>query len=261
VKEPLLLIHGFTDTATTWSSVRPLLEPHHQVLAPTLMGHRGGPPVAPGTTNPMTAMADDLERRLDEAGIEKAHLVGNSLGGWLAFELGNRGRGLSIVAISPALGWETEHAPRATQRVFKVAHRAIPFSRRAAKFLATRPGLRKLAFRDLIAHPERVRPNVAYELIMGSTECSMYEPFLAYLDERDYRARWNEFEIPTRIAWGRKDRTLPFKSCTGWYKTSLPDAEWVELPDCGHLAQHDDPELVAKTILEVTSRAAVPQLG
>jgi pimeloyl-ACP methyl ester carboxylesterase len=36
----------------------------------------------------------------------------------------------------------------------------------------------------------------------------------------------------------------------------LPNAEWVELPDCGHLPQHDDPELVARTILEVTTARA-----
>jgi pimeloyl-ACP methyl ester carboxylesterase len=61
-----------------------------------------------------------------------------------------------------------------------------------------------------------------------------------------------------------RDRTLPYKTCTGWYRNELPDAEWVELPDVGHLSQHDDPELVARTILEVTTARATepePQLG
>jgi hypothetical protein len=34
----------------------------------------------------------------------------------------------------------------------------------------------------------------------------------------------------------------------------LPDAEFVALPDCGHLAMWDDPPLVAQTILDVTHR-------
>lgn len=251
--EPLLLIHGFTDTASTWYSLKPLLEPHHVVLAPTLVGHRGGPPVPPGTTNPMAAMADGLERVLDDAGVHKAHLVGNSLGGYLAFEMAHRGRGLSVVAISPALGWETELPPTHTQRQFRMAHRAAPLSRRVARKLAVRPGTRRLAFRDLMTHTERVKPGVAYDLIMGSTDCAMFDLFNEYLEAGDYRPKWGAFDIPTRIAWGDSDRTIPFKTCSGWYKQALPDAEWVTLADCGHLAQHDDPELVAKTILEVTA--------
>ena len=41
---------------------------------------------------------------------------------------------------------------------------------------------------------------------------------------------------------------------------ALPAAEWVDLPDCGHLPQHDDPELVARTILELTNRAPVTKV-
>lgn len=256
MNDPLLLIHGFTDTASTWASLRPLLEPHHELIVPTLTGHRGGPPVPPDMTNPMAAMADGLERALDDAGHERAHLVGNSLGGWLAFELANRGRGLSVVAISPALGWESDLPPTHTQRQFRMTQRVAPLSRKLARTIASRPGSRKLAFRDLITHGDRVPPAVAYDLIMGSTDCPIFEPFNDYLEHQDYRAKWGAFDIPTRIAWGARDRTIPFKTCSGWYKTALPDAEWLELPDCGHLAQHDDPELVAKTILEVTAQRA-----
>src|SRR3954468_21418228 len=102
--EPLLLVHGFTDTRATWTPLLPHLSEHHELLVPTLTGHRGGPPIPPGMTDPLATMADGLERVLDEAGHDKAHLVGNSLGGWLAFELAHRGRALSVVAISPALG-------------------------------------------------------------------------------------------------------------------------------------------------------------
>jgi pimeloyl-ACP methyl ester carboxylesterase len=205
----------------------------------------------------MTTMADGLEQLLDDAGHDRAHLVGNSLGGWLAFELASRGRALSVVAISPAMGWEAEQPPSHTQRQFRMAHRASPLARRLARTIASRPRSRKLAFRDVMAHGERVKPAVAYDLIMGSTDCAIFEPFLDHLEAGDYRAKWNAFEVPTRIAWGTRDRTIPFKTCSGWYRTALPDTEWVELPDCGHLAQHDDPELVARTILEVTARAPV----
>ena len=43
---PLVLLHGFTDTWRTWELVLPALERRHDVLAPTLAGHAGGPPAA-----------------------------------------------------------------------------------------------------------------------------------------------------------------------------------------------------------------------
>lgn len=252
-----MLIHGFTDTGRTWTPVIPYLEPYHELLVPTLTGHCGGPGVPADMTDPVGAMADGLEALLDEAGHEKAHVAGNSLGGWLAFELANRGRALSVVAISPSAGWETDHAPAHTQRQFRLAHRMGPWAAKHAEFLARRPGLRKLAFRDLIAHPERVKPNVAYDLIVGSADCSIFDALLDHLETGQYRGKWDkDFGIPTRIAWGMRDRTLPYKSCTGWYRKELPDAEWVELADAGHLSHHDDPELVARTILEVTTARA-----
>ena len=56
-------------------------------------------PVARGT------IPDALERALDEAGIRTAHLVGNSLGGYVALQLAARGRARSVVALAPAGGW------------------------------------------------------------------------------------------------------------------------------------------------------------
>jgi pimeloyl-ACP methyl ester carboxylesterase len=258
VKEPLLLIHGFTDTAATWRPVRPLLEPNHELIVPTLTGHRGGPPATAEVGDPLAVMADGLERLLDDGGHERVHVAGNSLGGFLAFELANRGRALDVVAISPALGWESDHAPAHTQRQFKLAHRFSPFGAKNAEFLARRPGLRKIVFRDLIAHPERVSPRMASDLITGAADCGIFDALIEHLDRGDYRGKWdNDLGVPTRIAWGARDRTIPFKTCSGWYRQALPDAEWVELPDCGDLAQHDDPALVARTILEVTTARAM----
>ena len=256
MKEPLLLIHGFTDTAATWTPIVPLLESHHDLLVPTLAGHRGGPPCPAGMTHPITALADGLEKVLDDAGHDKVHLVGNSLGGWLAIELAHRGRGLDVVALSPAFGWEGPEAPAHTLRQFRMAHRAAPFTAKMARKMAVRPKLRKLAFRDVVAHGDRIPPRTAYELMMGSTDCTIFDAISNMHEGGDFRTEltWGDLDVPTRIAWGTRDRTIPFKTCSPWFRTALPDAEWVELPDCGHLPHHDDPELVARTILEVTAR-------
>ena len=109
----MVCLHGFTDTWRTWELVLPALEREHDVLAPTLAGHAGGPPIE-GEIND-AVLADAVERAMDEAGFETAHFVGNSLGGYLALQLAARGRARSVVALAPAGGWAEGDDPTGTR--------------------------------------------------------------------------------------------------------------------------------------------------
>ncbi|WP_280266714.1 alpha/beta fold hydrolase [Nocardia wallacei] len=104
--EPLLLLHGLLLTWQSWGGVLDELSGDHAVLAPTLPGHWGGPVARRPAT--FTLLADHLERMLDETGWQTAHLVGNSLGGWLALELAARGRARTVTAIAPGGMWNSE---------------------------------------------------------------------------------------------------------------------------------------------------------
>jgi hypothetical protein len=64
-------VHGFTDTWRTWELILPDLERRHDVLAPTLAGHAGGPPL--GAEVPAATLPDALERAMDDAGFATAH--------------------------------------------------------------------------------------------------------------------------------------------------------------------------------------------
>src|SRR5579863_8914742 len=100
---PLVCLHGVTDTWRTWELVLPALERERDVLAPTLAGHAGGPAIVGEPSN--ETLVDAVERAMDEAGFQTAHIVGNSLGGWVALQLAERGRARSVVALAPAGGW------------------------------------------------------------------------------------------------------------------------------------------------------------
>src|SRR4051794_26649567 len=102
--EPLVLIHGIAGSWSIWRPILPALEARHDVLAVTLAGHDGGPPFPADGGPSMQAVIDQVERDLDDAGFDTAHLVGNSLGGWAALELAKRGRARSVVALSPGGG-------------------------------------------------------------------------------------------------------------------------------------------------------------
>ena len=116
-------------SAGVWTDVIPLLTDHHEVMAPTAIGHRGGPPLAGKAT--IAALTDEAERALDARGIDRVHVAGNSMGGWTAIELARRGRALTVCAFSPAGAWtvgasdelRASHMVRRTRRRVELVHR------------------------------------------------------------------------------------------------------------------------------------------
>ena len=255
--EPLLLVHGFSCTWRIWEPVIPLLEPDHDVLALTLTSHVGGPRFPEGTQTTFAGVVDRVEQDLDELGWDKAHVAGNSLGGWVTLELARRGRTLSATAISPAGGWESGSPEELRlEKFFRRAHRGLKLGGRYADKLVRRPRLRAMMLRDLAAYPARVPPAAAANIIKGMAEMEEYEPFLEAIRDGGPPADFDGIDVPVRIAWGTKDRVLTLGRYSDRLRRMIPDAEFVELPGLGHTPTYDDPELIARTIREVTQRAA-----
>jgi len=93
----MVCLHGFMDTWRTWELVLPALESRHDVLAVTLAGDAGGPAFDDAVGH--AGIVDAVERAMDDAGFEAAHLVGNSLGGYVALQLAARGRATSVLLV------------------------------------------------------------------------------------------------------------------------------------------------------------------
>ena len=105
---------------SAWRETVPLVADHHEVFTPTAIGHRGGPPVQ---RSPITfwGVIDAAERYLDEHGLERPHLAGNSMGGFVALELARRGRAESVTAFSPAGLWTDVLRERVMKRGSRIA--------------------------------------------------------------------------------------------------------------------------------------------
>ena len=125
---PLVCLHGFMDTWRTWDLVLATLERRHDVLALTLPGHAGGPSTDERSNT--AAFVDAVERLMDAAGLGLAHLVGNSLGGYVAFQLAARGRAASVVAFAPAGGWAP--GDMTYRELLRMQRECRPRSRRCA---------------------------------------------------------------------------------------------------------------------------------
>jgi pimeloyl-ACP methyl ester carboxylesterase len=254
-REPLVCLHGLGGSARVWDRVLPALRARHEVRAVPLRGHVGGDrfPVRVHPTVP--ALVDGVEAALDAAGIEKAHLVGNSLGGWIAFELAARGRAMSVVALSPAGGWlpgsdEIHRVWRLLVPAHDLARRTERHLDRAVRLAPTRRMLLRLG----VEHGDRLEPTEAAGFLRDNARCRFLRPLLRSAIGYDFTVPAPD--VPVRIAWATHDRLLPAPRYSERFRTLFPDAEHLRLPGVGHVPMYDDPALVVRTILEVTASSA-----
>lgn len=257
--EPLVLLHGFTDTCYVWSQVLPLLTPHHTVFAPTLPGHFGGPAFPADERMSIVGTLDMIERQLDERGLDRAHLVGSSLGGWASLELAVRGRAMSVVGVCPAGGWypgsREEHA---TAKFFRRSERML--RRSTPKLLAgiaRNPRLRTLAMRDLVADASRITEADANAIFAGAAGCAVTRNVLELAAAGEMFGDLGPIDCPVRILYGTRDRIVRWPTHYPRLRQLLPEAEWIALEGMGHLPMWEQPELIARRILEVTAPSSV----
>jgi pimeloyl-ACP methyl ester carboxylesterase len=240
---PLVLLHGFMDTWRTWELVLPALERRHDVLAPTLPGHAGGPPLTELTD---TTLPDAVARAMDDAGFATAHIAGNSLGGWVALQLAARGRARSVVALAPAGGW-VEHPRELFAFQAELAEQSRAAAPHADALVATAQG-RRQATRYLTVNYEHIPPELLAHLIRGAAACDA-APLLAHAARP-----WplGAVACPVRVVWGTEDALLPWPSAAARLRTRL-NADWVVLDDVGHAPQLDVPLETAQLILGHTA--------
>jgi pimeloyl-ACP methyl ester carboxylesterase len=249
---PLLCLHGFTDTWRTWQLVLGPLERRHDLLALTLPGHAGGPPLPPEPT--ADAMVDALEEAMDDAGIGDAHVAGNSLGGHLALRLAARGRARSVVALAPAGGWRRGSRGAADMlRSFPAmqaqARKSIP---QLDQLVATPQGRRRAT--ELVAeHGDRLPAELVAHLVLGLAACPGVDALTAAALSQPLELDAEAVDCPVRIVWGAEDRILRWPGAAIRYREEwLPHADWVVLDDVGHCPQLDAPAVTAELILGVT---------
>jgi pimeloyl-ACP methyl ester carboxylesterase len=245
---PLVCLHGFTDTWRTWELVLPLLERRHEVLAPTLPGHAGGPSL-PRRITPAT-MADAVEQIMDDAGFEVATVVGNSLGGHVALRLAERGRASSVVALAPAGGWRPgSTAARDMLQSFPVmqeqARAALPH---LDQLVATPEGRRR-ATELIVEDGAALPPGLVAHLLLGVAACRDVERMTEAALTLSWELDAGAITCPVRIVWGLRDRMLRWPNAAARYREEwLPRADWVELDGVGHCPQLDAPGVTADLI-------------
>lgn len=245
--DPLLLIHGFTATWRVWGPVPEMLSDSHHVLAPTLPGHSGGPPLDGVPT--IERLSDALEETLDDHNWGSVHIAGFSLGGWLALELAKRGRARSVIALCPG-GAHTSTGDRETNRIARVFRRGRRAARAGLPFidrLCRSPRFRRIAFRDMMVNGDRLDPLEAASMIRAFAQTPLFDELLHAMGASGGLRDLHRVDVPVHLVWGERDRVLPIRH-SPFFSEAIRHATFHAIPDAGHVPFWDAPHEIAEQI-------------
>jgi pimeloyl-ACP methyl ester carboxylesterase len=249
--EPLVLIHGIGHRRQAWDPVLEALAQSYDVIAVDLAGFGESPAYPLSAKYDMASACDNLSANFAAWGVDRPHVVGNSLGGAIALELGARGLVRSVTALSPAGFFGTLNRLQTIALLILLRVTSL-LPDAALKFTAARPWGRKLAGSSLYTHPERFTAEQVLGDALALKRCQGFERTIVHGVTYAFKSH---VPVPTTIAWGTRDVILPYSS-SAIAQERLPEARHVALPHCGHVPMIDDPDLITRVIEQTTDRVA-----
>ena len=254
-----MLVHGFTATWRCWMPVVGELVPRFDVIAPTLHGHDGGPQPAAVTTPirsptpPTTSSACSTISASTTPTSRATRWAARCRSSWpSAAELAASWRSPPAAAGTPA----TPPRPTASSASSSAATHGQGHEPHLPRVMR-RPGVRRLALRDVMACGDLVPPArgraaraVLPALQRDRRRLRRDAPRHARISDLD------QVHCPTLVVWGTRDRILPLKRHAERFRTEIPGVQFRVLPGLGHTPMWDDPGLIAATIGDWVSTSA-----
>jgi pimeloyl-ACP methyl ester carboxylesterase len=249
--EPMLLLHSLGGSLVQWSPVLDRLARDRELIAVDMPGFGDSRPLPDGIEPSAANLASAVLEFYDSLALgSKPHVAGISLGGWAAIECARQGQARSVVGLCTAGFWR-KALPASGDRLnrARAAGRALRPVLRATMWTARG---RRRALHRFVHYPERLSPREAAIMARAYVTSPAYPKANALM--RDNRIETLEdIRVPITLAWAEYDRIVRNRPLD---EDRLPKGvRQVELPGCGHVPTWDDPDLVARVILEGTGGA------
>jgi len=237
---PVILLHGLADDIGVWESVIPALAAKHRVIALDQIGF--GRSDKPLLSYRVTTFVDFLDGFLNQLKIDRASVVGNSLGGWVAadFALAHPDR-VDRLVLCDAAGYAAV--------VKNMNPRAL-----SALRLASRDDIRYLG--PLTFHDKRFYEDVDLAFKQRVTAGDSYtvkqvlESMVRGEDVLDGRV--SAIHKPTLILWGRDDKLIPLSFAERFHK-EITGSRLEVIDNCGHMPHVECPEKFNTAVLQFLS--------
>ncbi|WP_219949237.1 alpha/beta fold hydrolase [Salinibacterium sp. M195] len=233
----IVLLHGFSADRDVWARFAAKFNDDYHVIIPDLAGH-GDTPFVSGVDYSAPAQAIRVAGLLDQLGIDQVHIIGNSMGGFIAatFALENPERTLSL-GLSDAAGVISPEASE--MNTMTEAGNTNPFlftdpSKYDDFYAMTmeKPPFLPGFVKDALAQDQAERRDQLAEITADFGGNDLLDDRLA------------EITAPSLVLWGEGDRIISPTAAEVWV-AGLPDSRLVTYPGVGHLPMLEIPELTA----------------
>ena len=244
--DPVLLLHGLGATKVSFLPTMLALAKDHRVIAPDLLGH--GDTAKPLVRYDAPTYARFVMSLMDALNIERADLIGNSMGGRISLELAmtTPDRVRSVSLLCPAVAFLKRRGMVPFVRALRPELGIVPH--RLPHRLVVR------SIRQMFSQPDRLPPSW---YAAGADEflrvfrtprgrAALYASMRnIYLDEpageRGFWVRLERLDRPSLFLWGDRDRLVP-AAFDRHVRRVLPNAASHVLDDCGHVPQFEHPD-------------------
>ena len=241
---PILFLHGFGASLQTWDTWAQALSEDHRVISVDLPGFglTGEDPSGIYTDQRSVEVLEAFLKRLQ---IPKVVLVGNSMGGKLAWQFAARypNQVSKLVLISPdgyaSPGMEYGKKPE------------IPAIAELYRYFFSKE------FLAMNLEPAYANPNTLNDALVNRYYDLMLAPgvrgaLLARMQQtvlQDPVPSLASIQVPTLLIWGEKDAFIPISNSNEYLKV-MPNAKRVSLPNIGHLPQEEQPSIGLQVLKE-----------
>jgi pimeloyl-ACP methyl ester carboxylesterase len=243
---PVVLIHGMLNSSSHWRSVALNLAKDHTVIAPDLIGH--GDSAAPRGDYSLGAHASSIRDLLAAIGIDRASIVGHSLGGGVAmqffYQFPQRTERLILIS-SGGLGHEV--SPMLRSAALPGVSGLLSMTIHPGLTGALMNGGRRLREREvrlgvyMQALARALRP-----LENGDARQAFLQTLRAVIDVHGQRVSATDRlylleRMPTMIVWGERDHTIPLQHGREAHE-AIPHSYFKTLSKAAHFPHLEDPE-------------------
>ena len=247
IKRPaLVLVHGLGSAGNIWKSLIPQLQKHFSVFAVDLPGHgvseiHEDEPVDPNSL--ARAIVDEVTRTHD---VSEMHVAGNSLGGWIALEMGAVApdKVKSITALAPAGLWN--QVPSSKYPPSLLARYLAKISQHFMRLAYHLPPLKAIGYKKITHLWRELSFESCRDSVLAMANSIGYMPLWNGLRGRKFESQIPE-NVDVSIIFGDYDLTLPEEIAQE--KNVAPQhSKWVVVDNCAHVIMWNYPELTVDFI-------------
>jgi pimeloyl-ACP methyl ester carboxylesterase len=232
---PVIMMHGFGSSLHTWEPWAQALAGEHRVIRFDLPGSGLSGPDTSGVYADYRTM-DLLAALMDRLGVTQASLVGNSIGGRIAWRFAAQypQRVTKLVLISPdgfaSTGFAYGKKP------------SVPSMIKLMRYFLPKAMLRanlESAYGNATALTDETADRY-YDLLLGP---AVRDALIARMEQtvlEDPEPLLRRIRVPVLLVWGERDALIPFSNARD-YLRNLPDARLVSFPTLGHVPQEEAP--------------------